>query len=875
MHLILTHEQADFDAAASLLAACLLNPDAQPVLPRRINRNVRGYLTLYGGDLPFAEQSDIQKGDVERLTLVDTQSMITLRGVSESTQVEVVDHHPPSSAIPENWSCRIELVGATTTLLVETMQTTNVELDVLASTLLLMGIYEDTGSLTYANTSSRDVLAAAWLLDKGANLEIASRFLNHPLSEDQRELYERLIESAATHQFHGLSVMIACAAAEGMVDEISTLAHKIRDVFDPAGLFVLVALDSHVQLVARSTTDSLDVSKVAEHFGGGGHNRAAAALIRDRKIEEIYEDLMGVLPEIVEPLKTVADVMSRGPQLLQMETPIHEAGERMQRYGHEGYPVLDGSQIAGLLTRRAVDRALAHNMGKRPISEIMDSGEVYVFPIDSVQRLQQVMLESNWGQIPVLDPGSRDVIGIVTRTDLIKTLGPEHSESEPTLKVQLEQALPESHLSLLKLVAEEAEKNEVALYVVGGFVRDLLLGEESIDFDLVVEGDAIALADSLAQEYGGRVSSHRRFGTAKWVIDPTDERFLHKLGLETNKASDLPANLDLVSARAEFYTHPSALPSVTQGSIKLDLHRRDFSINTLALRLDGPYYGQLLDYWGGGRDLKEGRIRVLHSLSFIDDPTRMLRAVRLEQRLGFHIDPRTLELLLHATPLLSKVSGERIQSELNLILFESRLVEIMGRLRDLGLLESIHPALKWDDWLSIRFQEAVDFEPPTDWNLSAPHDRQTWIYALWMYRSSEKEAWDVSIRLNFNLSIRQVIMEANSVSCVLDRWPDQAKPSELVACLEEQQDGTLVTVWLAEHGNQNARDALERYFREWRDVQPITDGDTLRDVGLAPGPAYSTILKRLRAAWLDDEIHNSEQEQELLAVLLKDQIFIA
>ena len=217
-----------------------------------------------------------------------------------------------------------------------------------------------------------------------------------------------------------------------------------------------------------------------------------------------------------------------------------------------------------------------------------------------------------------------------------------------------------------------------------------------IDFDIVVEGDAIELGKILVKNYGGRITKHNRFGTAKWNISEIKTDLIETFSNHDKYDPDnLPDSLDLISARMEFYKYPSALPSVEQGSIKLDLHRRDFTINTMAIRLDGRHYGNLYDYWGGLNDLKNGIIRVLHSLSFIDDPTRMLRAVRFEQRFKFRIESRTLELMDEAYQLLSQISGERLRHEFNLILDEENPSEMFKRFDELGLLTAIHPELKW------------------------------------------------------------------------------------------------------------------------------------------------------------------------------------
>lgn len=871
MDLILTHEQADFDAVASLLAANLLNHEALPVLPRRINRNVRAYLTLYGDRLPFIEFEDLQRGQIESITLVDTQGMLSVKGFSSKTNVFVVDHHPPSSDLPDSWTTHIEETGATATLLVEGIQESDLELDLVSATLLLLGIYEDTGSLTYGGTTPRDVRACAWLLDHGASLKIASDFLNHPLSVDQQKLYDRLFASAETLSLHGMTVVITHASAAGFVDEISTIAHKLRDLFDPTGLFVLVGLNEHVQLVARSTANELDVAEVAGYFGGGGHSRAAAALIREQSIETVREELMRILPNIVQPEKTVGEIMSRGPQLLSPGATVAEAAEKMQRFGYEGYPVVEDGNVIGLLTRRAVDRATAHGMGHVTVSSVMNAGSLVVHPSDSVQHLQQVMIENDWGQVPVVNPETGEIVGIVTRTDLLQTLAEgETKADESNLAEQLEGALTPTILRLLKLVAQQAEEENAALYIVGGFVRDLLLGEPSVDFDLVVEGNAINLARALVHRYGGRVSSHKRFGTAKWALEPNHPNLLAALNRESVDQGEIPSNLDLVSARTEFYRHPTALPSVERGSIKLDLHRRDFSVNTLALRLDGRHYGELLDHWGGGRDLREGLIRVLHSLSFIDDPTRMLRAVRLEQRLGFSIEPRTLELLQEALPLLDRVSGDRIRHELESIFNEEQLISIMGRLEELGLLSAIYPVLTWDRKLEESFTQVDTFSPPTHLRISSFPSRSSYYYALLVFNLDHKDVQKVCKRLHFSAMVRNNMLEANRIGTELPGLCSEIRPSKVVERLQDLREEALLVIWLGMIDRPVCREVIENYLSKWRYVSPGASGDTLMELGLSPGPTYRKILQTLRAAWLDGEVKSPEEEDVLLSKLVED-----
>ncbi len=885
MHVILTHEQADFDALAAVLAAHLLNEQALPVLPRRLNRNVRAFLNLYGAELPFLDPRDLPSENIDVVTLVDTQSLITLKGMTRNPRVHIVDHHQAREDIPPDWTMVNQRVGATTTILVEEIRDHNGPLTMLQATLLLMGIYEDTGSLTYASTTTRDVRAVAFLLEQGASLRIASDFLNPPLSEDQRDIYNRLLQSAETLNIHGQNIVIASTDAEELNEEISSIAHKLRDLLDPDGLFILVNTSEGIRMVARSTSDRVNVAEVAQRMGGGGHERAAAALMRTSEdlgnqpltLQNAYQKLRAILPEVIRPPVTVGKIMSRGPRVLPPDTPAQEAASLMQRYGYEGYPVVKDGKVLGLLTRRAVDRAIAHKLNL-PAASLMESGEVTVSPQDSLDALQKIMAETGWGQVPVKDPESGEIIGIVTRTDLLKTLGEGEAilPERKNLTARLEAALPPARLELLKLVAEAAHEKRMPIYIVGGFVRDLLLERPCIDFDLVVEGDAIALARALERKFGGRVAAHARFGTAKWQLDFKRKELLARISpANALLPGDLPETLDLISARTEFYTYPSALPTVERGSIKLDLHRRDFTINTLALRLDGRYYGNLYDFWGGLNDLQKGLVRVLHSLSFVDDPTRMLRAVRFEKRFGFQIEERTLELMNEARPLLSRVSGDRLRHELDLIFAEEDPVLVLRRLEALELLPAIHPQLHWIESLSGVIADVLLAPLDPRWELeeaigNMPLQRAL-AYMIWLIAHPDEAGVQIAHRLRLSHQLQAGIRTGRALQSELPKLAD-LPPSRIVARLEEIPLPVLYAVYRLDE-SRAVQSLIEQYVFRWRKVQPTINGYDLHALGLAPGPAYRQILWALRSAWLDGKISTPDQEAALLQQMLQTQHF--
>ncbi|MBI5713992.1 MAG: CCA tRNA nucleotidyltransferase, partial [Chloroflexi bacterium] len=319
---------------------------------------------------------------------------------------------------------------------------------------------------------------------------------------------------------------------------------------------------------------------------------------------------------------------------------------------------------------------------------------------------------------------------------------------------ELSASLPKDRLDLIHLVSNAAAELNDSLFIVGGFVRDLILGTPSMDFDLVVEGDGIKLAKKLAAQHGGKVTAHSQFGTAKWKLPST---------------FPLPT-LDFVTARSEFYPHPSALPEVERGSIKLDLHRRDFTINTLALRLDKDSFGDLLDFWGGEKDLRDGLIRVLHSISFVDDPTRILRAVRFEQRFNFKIEPRTLELISHALPLLDRVSGDRIRHELEAMLKEREPEKHLARLGELKILKQIHPELDVNGEFGIRSLRL---------RATSKTLHPTLQFALWLSSLPHDSLEEVIARLKFSSKVGDVIRQVSEIRLLIPHLTPELKFSEL------------------------------------------------------------------------------------------------
>jgi tRNA nucleotidyltransferase (CCA-adding enzyme) len=417
-------------------------------------------------------------------------------------------------------------------------------------------------------------------------------------------------------------------------------------------------------------------------------------------------------------------------------------------------------------------------------------------------------------------------------------------------KSDLEKTLSLGQLALLRIVAGVAAARHLPLYLVGGFVRDMLLGFPATDFDLVVEGDAISLARELAAQHGGRVTAHARFGTAQWFpIDPGNQA------------------LDLTSTRSETYKHTAALPSVKSGALIDDLVRRDFTINTLSVRLDGGHWGELRDELGGLDDLKRGQVRILHPESFRDDPTRLFRAVRYEQRYDFRIVPETLSLMPQAQPLIAMLSAQRIQRELDLVLDEQNSVAMLSRLAELDLLQPVHPALTWNKAILEHFLKGsrrlpeypIQFNPPLDKNFLGWH--------FWLMEVASIDLESLERRLHFSANLYNSLLAASELFADLP-FLIGLKPSQWVARLENLPLAAVCAVFLASP-EEKAHANLFNYLETWRHIKPKTNGHDLKKRGLPPGPRYQQVLQRLRAAWLDEEVKTETEEMELLELLTK------
>ncbi|MBI3150746.1 MAG: CCA tRNA nucleotidyltransferase [Chloroflexi bacterium] len=403
--------------------------------------------------------------------------------------------------------------------------------------------------------------------------------------------------------------------------------------------------------------------------------------------------------------------------------------------------------------------------------------------------------------------------------------------------------IPSEKQTLLSNIAAQAAAMDMPCYIVGGFVRDLLLSKPVSDLDIIVEGDAVKFGNALVKKFGGKLTPHHKFHTAIWHLPETWNL--------------VPGTLDLITARKETYERRGALPAVTPSTIKDDLLRRDFTINAMAIRLDGDHFGELLDPLNGQADLEEGLIRILHPRSFIDDPTRIFRAIRYEARYSFNLEHSTFGLInFESLDVIPRLSGERIRHEFDLIFEEEKSSQMILRAGELGLFKPIHPKLPL---FNPDYSDFLEMDPTLD----IPASRTAMGYMLWLMDSSEDEILSIGRRLDFTSELTYSVWAVSQLKKSLP-FLTGSTPSVWTFALEKLPLLSIYVVYLVAR-----EDALLDFLSLWRHVKPHTTGDDLKARGLEPGPRFGEILIQLRAAWLDGDVHSFDDELHLLEMWLK------
>ncbi len=709
MKLIVGHRNPDFDCFASCVAAKKIFPDHLIVISGTPQQNVAQYISIYEERYPYLTESDLNNVKVDSMVIVDTASKERLGGKIQQIldtvdKIVVYDHHPDVKEITINGERHIESVGATITLLVEEIIKKNIEIDSMDATLFAIALYEDTGNLLYTATTIRDLEALKFLFQKNINLAEVSEFIKYDLNYDQKLILDQLVSSMEQHKVKDCVIHIATAETEKFVGGLNAVTTKLWDLQGVDTLICIVRTGKKTHVIGRTSSEDVDVGSALAELGGGGHRKAASCSISLPDVSQVKRLILESIQKHVGRGPVARDVMSSPVRVAYSDMTIEEVNKIMERTGHNGMPVIEGNKLVGIVTKKAVDKAVNHGLLKTPVKSIMSTKLVVADAETPLSKIRKLMADYDIGRIPVLENGI--LVGIITRTDVMRVsfsdavrISPRRPMARQDREVfydvrdKMISFLPKEIYNLLKIFGQLGDDVGLNVYVVGGFVRDLLMGNPSFDTDLVVERDGLRFAEYAASKLNATLVKYDKFMTASLFFNGR--------------------RVDVATARIEYYEAPTELPQVEISTIRKDLYRRDFTINAMAIKLNSKDFGLLLDFFGAQEDLREGRIRCLHTLSFIEDPTRILRAVRFEVRFNFKIEEETARLMIEAVRqgYLEKVSGQRIRQEFEKIVQEVKAVEAMSRLSEFEALKRIFPGTFYTATMEEKLRSLYDFLP--------------------------------------------------------------------------------------------------------------------------------------------------------------------
>jgi tRNA nucleotidyltransferase (CCA-adding enzyme) len=864
--IITSHINADFDAMASMLAAQKLYPDSIVIFPGSQEKSLRDFFissTSYLFNMADPKSIDFTK--VSKLVIVDTRQKSRLPHISKildkkNIEIIIYDHHPDMQGDIKGSSMHIQQIGATTTILCSLLQKKDIVPTPEEATIMALGIYEDTGSFTFASTKKEDLEQAAFLLSCGASLNTITSFVVKEIKSEQVTWLNELLNEMSVHKINGVDIHISVISSPSYITDLASIVQKIVRMENIEIFFAIVLMDNKINIIARNTVPEIDVGKILSFFDGGGHSYAASAKVDNKTLAQVEIMLLQQLQSKVKKIQIAKNLMTAPAITIEPEMSCKKASQRMTRYNINTLLVVDKkhNSYKGYISRQIIEKILHHKLSHLPVKEYMNSEINYISSDADVLQIENIIIEGKHRILPVIDDGI--INGVITRTDLLNYLV-EHNKTFKNPETQtdiqknirkrdveniLNQRLDSRIKQLLYDIGKTGSDLGLNMFVVGGFVRDFLLNRPNDDIDIVVEGDGIEFAKLYAKKQGCRINTYKKFGTAV-IIFPDQFK------------------VDVASARLEYYTTPAALPIVEKSSIKLDLARRDFTINTLAINLNPESFGTMVDYFGANRDLKDKTIRIIHNLSFIEDPTRIFRAIKFSNRFGFKIGKVTSNLINNAIKIdcLKNLSGLRVFSELKQIFEEENPIPAIKTMEKYGLekvlhknlnfipntyqlLESVNKILSWHDLLFVKEQ----------------YPRWAVYFMALLNRCTYNICEQICTRLNMPIKEQGILLEkrlkAEKQLSVIENSSSYTTQNIYWALITFKTEYILYMMALAK--DENIKKAISNFYTHQRDIKPYLQGRDLLKIGLKPGKIFGNILDIVLNAKLDGQLKTKKQE---------------
>ena len=866
MQVVFLTEGADLDALSTAYGITLLYPEAKILLPGALSPGVR--LVLKHFEKLF-ENRLIKKEELSQINtlfLADTnnyrKALKELKDyVSPETKIVIFDHHPVRIKLPNKIEKHIKKTGAAATIVVSKIKRQKIPISPDQATILALGIYEDTGSFLYEITTPQDLRAASYLISKGADLNLIKNIIEEKIDIQEIEIIHQIVDNIQNFYLKDKKIIFSTAYSSQYIPDISSHLHMIKPLQEADAFFILIAEKTKISIIARSKTPEIDVGKIMSFLGGGGHYTAASATVKGLTVQEIKNYIEMVLIGETHKNRKIKEFMSDQIITVNKNQKLSQIKDLLDKA-----PVLfvvnKNGKFEGIVITKVLKESLKHGLSETKVENFIIDSVITFEPETTLVEAEKQIINSSQEYFPVLKKGKP--VGIINRTYIIKILHGQVFDTEKDIFISRERIkprylnyenrlrnyLPEDIISHLEKIGKISKQLGYNTYLVGGIVRDIILGKKSLDIDLIVEGDAIHLAREYAKREKLPVHTFEEFMTAQITL---------KNGQK----------IDLATARKEIYTHPGAYPKVEKATIKEDLYRRDFTINTLAIEITEGRFGTLIDYFNGIKDIKDKVIRILHQLSFVEDPIRILRALRFAGRLGFKLGKHTEKLLKLAVDenMLEFAPTGRVNLEFTYTFNEEKVVDILMLMNKYKVLHSLIPEFYMDEKREEIISRVRDTIISFEMFLDIKIDRVSNYLLSLLYHLPFEISYKFLEKYHFEKS-KKFFEEYFEVKDKFKKIPE--KNSELYKKIKFVSKDLLVFICASSDIELSER--IIKILKKEEEKKLLISGKDLQELGIKPSPIYKVIIDDVFKKYLDDEIKTKKEAIEYIKSKYREEI---
>lgn len=879
MRLIISHTNADFDSLSGMVALSKIYENSILLLPGSLEKNLKDFIETNKEKLPkIFSPREFNFEKIDEVILVDVTSSKRVGSVWDkikNKKLILFDHHPLSDdKIKENFDNRIEEkyieeCASVTSFLVHLLKEKGIKVNEFEATLFLLGIYEDSGFLSFITVKTKDFDAAKLCLQWGANISEISRWLHRRLTSEQMKILNRLVENLEVLNVGGLTIYITTFHSTEFYADLSFLLQELINVENVDAIFLVAYLENRIHIIGRSRSPNVNVAKILESFGGGGHSSAASATLKKLKtVDEIKR-------ELIDFLLTQSNIGYKAKEFCvknfikgNIKMTVEEALREMINNRINSLPIFDGDRVVGVVTRQEVDKTYHLKLGDKSVMTLVASPPPIVAPEDSIEKVTRLMLEKSLRLI-LVGKSEREIEGIITRMELFKKLYKKKMgdqlriyhgiPSQEEIRKILENRLSKEFNIILR-VGEIASQKSMKCYLVGGVVRDILLNRDIKDLDFVVEGSAEELVKEIVKEFGGTYRTHSKFQTAIWLRE------------EGNR-------WDFATARTEQYDYSASLPKVFEAPLIVDLLRRDFTINAMAISINPDNFGLIIDNFGGIKDLKQSFIRLLHGVSILDDPTRAFRAIRLAAKLNFKVSEETKNLILNALKegIFNNLSPKRVLNEMFEIFKTDSFINALKQLEKLGLLKIFSPYIKLTPKELDKLYEAQKVISFFEMNFPSEEVSKPIFYLMTLLdRLKDSELKSFVEKYPFTSKEKKILLSFKQEVWQLKRIFSEGIENNKKEILKILFSTPLLILlhFLAHSKSEKEKILIKDFLQRIRFIKLEINGEDLKKIGLKPSKAFSEILFETKVKKIEGSLKSKEEELQYAIKLATEMGFI-